>query len=130
MACDRDRLGQVLSNLLSNAITYAPAGEIRVHLELQDGQALLSVSDQGPGIPPDAAKSIFEPGWRLAHDGDDSHPTGRGFGLHITRGIVEAHGGRIWVDPNADNGATLVVALPLSPSEVTAALAAPAREQR
>jgi signal transduction histidine kinase len=130
LACDRDRLGQVLSNLLSNAITYAPDGEIRVHLELQDGQALLRVSDQGPGIPPDVAETIFDPGWRLADDGDDSHPTGRGFGLHITRGIVEAHGGRIWVDPDAENGATLVVALPLAPSEVRTTSAAPAGEQR
>lgn len=112
--CDRDRLGQVLSNLLTNAIKYAPAGEIRVLLEHDNDQATLTVSDQGPGIPPEHAELVFEPGRRLA---EGCGADGRGFGLHIVRGIVEAHGGRIWVEPTAGHGATLCITLPLAASE-------------
>jgi signal transduction histidine kinase len=114
--CDRDRLAQALSNLLMNAVRYAPSGEIRVLVEHDGDQAKLTVSDQGPGIPPEYAELVFEPGRRLV---GESEANGRGLGLHIVRGIVEAHGGRIWVEPTADAGATLRVTLPLAASEPT-----------
>lgn len=124
--CDRHRLAQVFSNLLTNAIKYAPEGEIRVQLTQDGEQVLLTVSDQGPGIPPQFAESVFEPGRRLAQDSADSSSEGGGFGLHIVRGIVEAHGGRIWVAPDAGRGATLCVSLPLtSPDPAVAAGPAP-----
>jgi signal transduction histidine kinase len=119
--CDRHRLAQVLSNLLTNAVKYAPDGEIRVHLQADEGQAFLTVSDQGPGIPPELAESVFEPGRRFVQEASDAASDGGGFGLHISRGIVEAHGGRIWVEPDSGQGATLRVSLPLrSPSESVA----------
>lgn len=115
---DQQRLAQVLSNLLTNAVKYAPDGEIRVHLHADEHQAYLTVSDQGPGIPPEHAESVFEPGRRLAQETADAASDGRGFGLHIARGIVEAHGGHIWVESGSGQGATLRVSLPLrSPSE-------------
>ena len=113
--CDRDRLAQVFSNLLTNAIKYAPGGEIRVIIHRDEAQALLTVSDQGPGIPPERAELVFEPGRRFNQDSAGAPPDeGQGFGLHIVRGIVEAHGGRIWVQASSGAGATLCVSLPLT----------------
>jgi two-component system sensor histidine kinase/response regulator len=114
--CDRDRLAQVLANLLTNAVKYAPDGEIRVQVHQDEDQAYLAVSDQGPGIPPELADSVFEPGRRLPQAAGGAPPEGMGFGLHIVRGIVEAHGGRIWVAPGSGRGATLCVSLPLTPT--------------
>lgn len=119
IACDRHRLGQVFSNLLTNAIKYAPDGEIRVEVRGEGDQALLTVSDQGPGIPSEHVESVFEPGCRLPQ-ATSASSEGSGFGLHIVRGIVEAHGGRIWVAPDSGPGATLCVSLPLSSPGSTA----------
>jgi PAS domain S-box-containing protein len=111
--CDRDRLAQVLSNLLTNAIKYAPGGEIQVRLWVEGQQARLSVSDKGPGIPPDQLAIIFEPHLRLAKDPPGSGSSGAGLGLHIAKGIIEAHHGRIWVESSQGHGATFHIALPL-----------------
>lgn len=109
IVCDPDRIAQVLSNLLANAVKYAPGGEIRVTLSASEGHALVSVSDQGPGIPEDRVEAIFQPYVRLAARGA---PPGSGLGLFIARGIVEAHGGRIQVESVAGAGSTFVVVLP------------------
>jgi signal transduction histidine kinase len=116
--CDRDRLGQVLSNLLANAVTHTSGGQIRVRLWCEADQARLSVSDDGPGIPPDQAEAIFEPGRRITNGASQGRSKGTGLGLHIARGIVEAHGGRIWVEASPGGGATFNVALPLVPAAV------------
>jgi signal transduction histidine kinase len=83
---------------------------------------LLSVTDQGLGIPPERAEAIFEPGRTFARDPADEPALGHGFGLYIVKGIVEAHGGRIWVEPTSDDraGATLCVSLPLTPAAAMA----------
>jgi two-component system, sensor histidine kinase and response regulator len=114
LTCDRDRLAQVLSNLLTNAIAHTGGGTIRVGLRLDGDAALLTVSDQGPGIPRDRIELIFEPGRRFSDDDADGRSGGAGLGLHITRGIVEAHGGRIWVESSLGQGATFCIALPLT----------------
>jgi len=111
--CDRHRLAQVFSNLLTNAIKYAPDGEIRVHVEQDEGQAHFAVSDQGPGIPSELAESVFEPGRRLAQESTGPSSEGSGFGLHIVRGIVEAHGGRVWIEPNPGTGTRVCVSVPI-----------------
>jgi two-component system sensor histidine kinase/response regulator len=111
--CDRDRIAQLLSNLLANALKYTPQGEIRVRVWQEGREARLSVSDEGPGIPPDRAEAIFEAGHRLGNGQADQKSNGVGLGLHIARGIVEAHGGRIWVESVPGEGATFQVALPM-----------------
>jgi signal transduction histidine kinase len=108
--CDADRIAQVLSNLLTNAITYSDGGEVRVRLWTADGQAYVSVSDQGAGIPPDRLEAIFEPHVRLAPGAK-----GAGLGLYVARGIVEAHGGLIWAESGAGKGTTVTLSLPLAP---------------
>jgi len=121
LACDRDRLAQVVSNLLTNAIKHAPGGEIDVQVGREGEQVVLSVRDRGPGIPPDQAERIFRPGSRLGDDGGAASAEGRGLGLHIAKGIVEAHGGRIWVESAAGAGATFCILLPLAPIDEAAA---------
>jgi two-component system sensor histidine kinase VicK len=107
---DRDRLGQVLDNLLGNAIKYsAPESEIVVRTEAVNGEARISVSDQGAGIPADSLPSLFD---RFYRGGNSSGEAGLGLGLYITRMLVEAHGGRIWATSEEGVGSTFTVALP------------------
>jgi PAS domain S-box-containing protein len=107
---DHDRLGQVLDNLISNAIKYSqPDGEILVRTELVDGEARVSVIDQGTGIPPDALPSLFD---RFYRGPNSAGEAGLGLGLYITRMLVEAHGGRIWATSEEGRGSTFTAALP------------------
>jgi signal transduction histidine kinase len=115
---DRDRLGQVLSNLLSNALTYSAAGPIEVDVWREADQARIRVRDHGPGIPPDHFELVFRPGERLGNGRASAGATGAGLGLSISRSIVEAHGGRIWLESIDDDGAAFNVALPLASAPI------------
>jgi two-component system OmpR family sensor kinase len=97
---DAERLGQVLQNLFGNAVKYAPDGTaIVARLEAVDGVALVSVVDEGPGVPPAALPRLFERFFRApAADVGEVH--GLGLGLYVSRMLVEAHGGRIWAEPS------------------------------
>lgn len=107
---DRDRLGQVVDNLISNAIKYSqPDGEILVRTELVDEEARISVIDQGTGIPQDALPSLFDRFYRGANSAGEA---GLGLGLYITRMLVEAHGGRILATSEEGRGSTFTAALP------------------
>jgi signal transduction histidine kinase len=88
---DRDRLVQVLSNLVSNALKVSVEGSVTVGLEQLDKEVVFAVIDSGPGIPDDARSQIFEPYWRA----ENATYKGTGLGLAIVRGIVEGHGGRV-----------------------------------
>jgi two-component system, sensor histidine kinase and response regulator len=112
IVCDPDRVTQVVANLLSNALKHTPGGEVRVRLWSEGHEARLSVTDQGPGIPPEELETIFEPRKRLTGNGS-ARPSGAGLGLHIARGIVEAHGGRLWAESPPGQGATFQLSLPL-----------------
>jgi PAS domain S-box-containing protein len=108
---DRDRLGQVLDNLLGNAVKYSPkGGEILVRVELAGAEARLSVSDQGSGVPADVLPHLFDRFYRGNHA---ASTTGLGLGLYISRMLVEAHGGRIWAKSEPGAGSTFTISLPL-----------------
>ena len=111
--CDRDRIAQILSNLLTNALKYSVGGEISVRLWREADQVRISVSDSGPGIPVESREAVFQPGHRLHTVSGDSQPAGAGLGLHIARAIVEAHGGQIWVNSESGQGAVFNVSLPV-----------------
>lgn len=105
---DRDRLLQALGNLLGNAIKVTTEGSISVRVTRDAEGARFSVTDTGPGIPPEDAARLFEPYWRAK----DLSYKGTGLGLAITRGIVEAHGGTIWLESTPGHGATFYFTIP------------------
>ncbi len=108
---DEDRLEQVLSNLLSNAIKYSPeGGEIRISGQVRTEQIIICVLDQGPGIAPGDIPHIFDRFYRA--DSASRTTKGAGLGLYLTRAIIEAHNGRIWVDPRPEGGARICFSLP------------------
>jgi signal transduction histidine kinase len=108
---DADRIIQVLANLLHNACKFTPAGGfIRVATDERDGVVQILVSDTGPGIARDHLPRVFDRFW---HDRGSSTIRSTGLGLAIARGIVEAHGGRIWVDSTPGEGSTFTFTLPI-----------------
>lgn len=110
---DRDRLGQVLDNLLGNALKYSSAdGEIEVRAEIVANEARISVIDQGAGIPAEVLPSLFD---RFFRGGNSAGEAGLGLGLYITRMLVEAHGGRISASSTPGEGSTFTVTLPAEP---------------
>jgi len=105
----------VLINLLSNAAKFVPVGSGRVEVALSasDDHLRLTVSDNGPGVPPEQRALVFE---KFRQGGDAAHrPQGTGLGLPITRRIVEHFGGRIWLEEAPGGGACFGVELPLHP---------------
>ncbi len=107
---DETRLEQVLSNLVSNAIKYSPDGEIHVSGQIRSDNVVVCVSDQGPGIAPEDIPHVFDRFYRAPDMA--RHTKGAGLGLYLSRAIVEAHGGRMWVDPEAGKGARICFSLP------------------
>jgi signal transduction histidine kinase len=115
---DKDRIAQVISNLLANAMKYAPGSSVLVGLHSEDDRLRVTVSDEGPGIPLDRLEAIFEPRVRLAVTESGRTQRGRGLGLYIARGIVEAHRGRIWASSREGGGATFTIELPLRAADL------------
>ena len=110
---DRDRLQQVLTNLLDNAVKFSPAGEeVRVNAFQQDSRVRIEVSDRGPGVPADQQRIIFEKFGRGHTAGSPGKP-GTGLGLFIARSIAEAHGGVLEVSSAPNEGATFTLSLPV-----------------
>lgn len=112
-AVDVDRIEQVLTNLLDNAINYSPGGgDVRLTLRAEDDGVLLQVRDEGIGLPAAAADAIFTPFGRAANATRQNLP-GLGLGLYICKNIVERHGGRIWAESAGEGeGTTMSVWLP------------------
>jgi PAS domain S-box-containing protein len=112
---NRDRLHEVLENLIGNAIKFTkPGGHITVGATQQDGAVLFTVADTGCGIPPQSLTHVFDPFWQAV---PRRGRLGAGLGLAITKGIVEAHGGRIWVESKVGRGSAFFFTIPKAPPE-------------
>jgi signal transduction histidine kinase len=110
---DAQRLDQVLCNVLSNAVKFSlPGGMVDVSLQQEEGMALVSVSDSGCGIPPGAEEQVFAPFSQL-DSSDTKTAYGSGLGLHITRQILDRHGGSIRYVSAPGVGTTFTISLPL-----------------
>ena len=111
VASDRERVLQVFGNLIGNAIKFTPkGGEIRILTSLDNGEVRFTVADSGPGIPPEHLNHVFDRYWQAK----STAKLGTGLGLSIAKGIVEAHGGRIWVESPPGSGAQFNFTLPLA----------------
>ncbi|MDA8216614.1 MAG: PAS domain-containing protein [Dehalococcoidales bacterium] len=109
---DPERLERAVVNLVTNALKYAPEETpVSVRLERADGEVVISVADQGPGIPPEEQSRLFE---RYYRSETGRKGEGLGLGLYISRLIVEAHGGHIWVKSQLGKGSTFSFTLPLA----------------
>lgn len=111
--CDRDRIFQVLTNLISNALQVTkPNGRIIVGAEQTSGSVSIWVADSGPGIAPEDQRHLFDRYWRSRKAGY----RGTGLGLAIARGVVEKHGGRIWIESELQKGSRFSFAVPIADS--------------
>jgi two-component system sensor histidine kinase KdpD len=110
---DGQRVAQVLNNLVNNAGKYSPAGtRVAVAAHRHGGHIQVDVSDEGPGIPAEKRAQVFEPFYRLQGKPGE-RVRGAGLGLAICKGLVEAHGGAIWVQDQQSPGTTVSFTLPI-----------------
>ncbi len=121
LSADADKVTQILINLTSNAIKYSPGGTVTVRARAMGEWLEVSVSDEGPGIAPEQRDILFSRFGRTpaiaTGAGARSKPTGTGLGLFLTKYLVEAHGGKIWVESEAGAGATFTFTLPLASAD-------------
>ncbi len=110
---DKGKMGQVLENLLSNAVKFSPAGSlVQIRGDLVEKSYQISVTDQGIGMTPEQVEKIFDKFYRA--DASDTAVSGIGLGMNIVKNIVEAHGGRIWLESELNRGSTVSFTLPLA----------------
>ncbi len=110
VSCDRDRVLQVFSNLIGNAFKYTdPGGTISVRSERRENDVLFEVRDTGHGIPPEQVPHLFDRFWQVKR----SAHIGNGLGLSIAKGIIDAHGGKIWAESELEKGSSFFFTLPL-----------------
>jgi two-component system sensor histidine kinase KdpD len=113
---DFSLIEQVLVNLLYNAAQYSPPdSEISITVNREDGEIRVTVGDSGPGIAPEDRERVFDKFYRLYAP---EHVSGTGLGLSICKAFIEAHGGRIWVEPNPEGGSLFIFSLPLETQPV------------
>jgi PAS domain S-box-containing protein len=107
---DADRILQVLVNLVGNAVKFTePGGVVTIVAAMRGDDVVLTVTDTGPGIPPEHVQHLFELYWHVRRT---ARERGSGYGLAIAKGIVEAHGGRVWVESTPGVGSTFGFAMP------------------
>ncbi|NDJ55152.1 MAG: GAF domain-containing protein [Chloroflexi bacterium] len=112
---DARRVEQIVANLINNAAKYSPAGtwiRVRARHDVKDGELIVSVEDEGQGISDEHQEHIFDRFYRIDQSRADAKRDGIGLGLAICRGLVEAHGGRIWVESRLGVGSTFSFSLP------------------
>lgn len=112
---DQDKVEQVLTNLVENAIKYTEGGIVETSAEAKDGLVRVWVVDEGEGIPEEQRRDVFGKFFRRGDRRDN--PSGTGLGLYISRGLVEAHGGTMWVEDAPRGGALFAFTLPVSGPE-------------
>lgn len=116
---DEDKFDQILTNLLNNAIKYSPrGGEVRVEASVHSSSIRVAVSDQGIGIPADKFDKVFERFERV-DTRDTREAGGTGIGLYLVKHLIEAHGGRIWVDSELGKGSTFTFEIPIEPTKAS-----------
>jgi len=109
---DDGRIGEVLTNLVENAVKYSEEGtQIRIEANPNCNEVIISVTDEGTGIPPELHQKVFDRFYQVENP-QVRHRRGTGLGLSICRGIVEAHGGRIWVENKPEKGTKFSFSLP------------------
>jgi signal transduction histidine kinase len=108
---DRQRILQVMLNLLSNACKFTDTGYIEISARVQNAEILLAIRDTGPGIPPEDHAAVFEP-FKQTETGL-RQGAGTGLGMPISKSLVEAHGGRLWLESVPDEGTTFYITLPI-----------------
>lgn len=113
---DKQRIRQILLNLVSNACKFTQHGEIIVKAQVDGDKVITMVKDTGPGIAPEDHEAIFET-FRQTETGL-SQGKGTGLGLPISRRLAEAHGGQVWLESKLNEGATFYVSLPIKPSHL------------
>jgi len=112
---DETRISQVLKNLISNAIKYSSDGTITISGKVQTSNIVITVTDSGPGIDPNDMPHIFDRFYRS--DKAARKTKGAGLGLYLARAIIEAHGGRIWINQQERQGASISFSLPIETSK-------------
>ncbi|MBC7813342.1 MAG: HAMP domain-containing protein [Burkholderiales bacterium] len=117
---DRQRIFQIMLNIVSNACKFTDAGIIQISARQNDDDILLAVKDSGPGIPPEDHAAVFE-SFKQTETGL-RHGSGTGLGMPISKNLVEAHGGRLWLESTLGEGATFYITLPIQ-SEILALVA-------
>ena len=114
---DQEQLSWVISNLVSNALRYTPPeGKVNVEAHKEDGDVCVCISDSGRGIPREAIESIFDK-FVQVKQATDSTPGSVGLGLAIAKEVIEAHGGKIWVESQVGRGSSFYFTVPLTPKE-------------
>jgi signal transduction histidine kinase len=113
---DAHRIGQVISNLLGNAVKFTPErGKIRLSGRHRGNTVIVSVSDTGPGIAPEDLSRVFDRFWQA----QKTTYTGSGLGLSIAKGIIDAHGGAIWAESQIGQGSSFSFTLPVVDQDTT-----------
>ncbi|MGN7203187.1 ATP-binding protein [Pedobacter sp. SAFR-022] len=112
---DRDKIGQVINNLISNAVKYSPQGStIHIACRIQDGHAMVSVRDEGKGLAEADLSKIFERYYRV-NNAESQTIAGFGIGLYLCFEIIKRHDGRIWAESSPGSGSTFYFTLPIDP---------------
>lgn len=125
LSIDADKIEQVLINLSGNAVKYSPAnGQVTILMRRDGDDAIFSVEDQGPGIPPQHVNKLFQKFYRVENSDPEAAKRGTkgtGLGLTIAKRIVEMHGGKIWVESELGHGSRFYFTLPMKSNENSAA---------
>jgi signal transduction histidine kinase len=114
---DRQRIIQILLNIISNACKFTEQGEIRVKAYTRDDEVVVAVADTGPGIALEDQALVFEP-FKQTKTGI-RQGGGTGLGMPIAKSLAEAHGGRLWLESQPGQGATFYIALPVKAADLT-----------